>query len=317
MQKSSRFAKKLILCASVAGILGVTIKLATANEPTTHPSITAASDVDRHIHRVYSQLDMSGGEKISFDAFANAYRGYLNLRNAGKLNNNKPILTIADFSLSSTQKRLWLIDVRNKKVLMNEYVAHGQGSGSEFAADFSNTENSHQSSLGFYVTDNTYVGKHGTSLRLHGMDNGYNSAAYERAIVVHGADYVSPSFIAEQGRLGRSWGCPAVSRQAIGKVIDYIQGGTCLFIYAPQKEYLAGSSWLNKKIERLPEDHMIGDMIDPTFLAKHEIKTVRYEYAANAQDLNPESPLFLSAGEREKKARLLALNLHFVERLLP
>lgn len=306
-----------MICASVIGILGVTIKFATANEPTTHPFMTAASDIDRHTLRLYSQLDMGGGEKISFEAFDNAYRGYLNLLNAGKLNNNKPILTIADFSLSSTQKRLWLIDIRNMKVLMNEYVAHGQGSGNEFATSFSNTENSHQSSLGFYVTDDTYVGKHGTSLRLHGMDNGYNSAAYERSIVVHGADYVSPSFIAGQGRLGRSWGCPAVSRKAIGKVIEYLQGGTCLFIYAPQKEYLAGSSWLNKKIERIPEDHMIGDMIDPTLLARHANKTVRYEYADNAQDLNPAHPRSLTQRDREMTARLLALNLHFVERLLP
>jgi hypothetical protein len=311
--------KKLILCASVVACLGVTIKIATAKEPTTNPSISAVSinDIEGYISQVYSQIDFKGSEKISFDAFAHAYRGYLNLRNSGKLNSSKPVLTVADFTLSSTQKRLWLIDLQNKTVLMNEYVAHGQGSGDEFAKAFSNTENSHQSSIGFYVTDDTYVGKHGTSLRLHGMDNGYNSAAYERAIVVHGADYVSPSFIAGQKRLGRSWGCPAVSQQAIGKVINYIKGGTCLFIYYPQKQYLASSSWINKKIERLPEDYMIRDMIDPSTVAMNSSKEVRYVYADNAQDLNPASPFYVSPEDRVKREMLLAMNLDFIEKVLP
>ncbi|HRO43390.1 MAG TPA: murein L,D-transpeptidase catalytic domain family protein [Flavipsychrobacter sp.] len=307
--------KKMILCVSVGTFLGLTIKIATAKEPTTNPSIAVnnMNDINSYISEVYSQIDFKGSEKISFDAFATAYRGYLNLRNAGKLNANKQILSVADFTLSSTKHRLWIIDLARKEVLMNDYVAHGQGSGDEFAKAFSNTENSHQSSIGFYVTDDTYVGKHGTSLRLHGMDNGYNSAAYQRAIVVHGADYVSPSFIAGQGRLGRSWGCPAVSRQSIGKVIDYIKGGTCLFIYVPQKQYLAGSSWLNKKIERLPEDYMIKDM----FLPSTSKSEVRYVYADNAQDLNPASPFYITPEERAKRETLLAMNLDFIEKVLP
>jgi len=254
--------KRLILCASVASLLGITIKIATANEPTTRPSTTATTpifNINDHVSRLYGEIDFGEGEKISFAAFEAAYRGYINLRNSGKLDSTRSVLTVADMSLSSTRKRLWLIDLQNRKVLMNEYVAHGQGSGGEFATVFSNTENSHQSSIGFYVTDDTYVGKHGTSLRLRGMDAGYNSAAYDRAIVVHGADYVSSSFIASQGRLGRSWGCPAVSRQAIGKLIDYIKGGTCLFMYYPQKQYLAGSPWINQKVDRIPAEFQLND----------------------------------------------------------
>jgi len=311
--------KKLIVCVSVVALVGLTIKIATAKEPTTNASIavTNVNDVHSYISNVYSNLNFEGKEKISFDAFAAAYRGYLNLRNAGKLNGSKQILTVADFTLSSTKQRLWIIDLASKKVLLNDYVAHGQGSGDEFANAFSNTENSHQSSIGFYVTDDTYVGKHGTSLRLHGMDNGFNSAAYERAIVVHGADYVSPSFIAGQRRLGRSWGCPAVSQQSIGKVIDYIKGGTCLFVYFPQKNYLASSSWLNKKIDRLPEDFMIGDMMHSGLLAMNNPKEVQYVYSANAQDLNPASPSFISPEERAQRDLLLAMNLNFIEKVLP
>jgi len=311
--------KKLILCMSVAGLLGVTLKIATAKEPTTNPVVAtpAVSDIDGYISNVYGQIDFKGKEKLSFDAFSAAYRGYLNLRNAGKLSSNRQMLTVADFTMSSAKQRLWIIDLASKKVVLNDYVAHGQGSGDEFARAFSNTENSHQSSIGFYVTGDTYIGSHGNSLRLYGMDNGYNSAAYDRAVVVHGADYVSPSFIAGQKRLGRSWGCPAVSQQSISKVINYIQGGTCLFIYYPQKQYMASSAWLNKKIDHLPEDFMIRDMIDPSTVAMNSNKDAKFVYADNAQDLNPASPQFVSPEVRAQKQTLLAMNLNFVRKVMP
>jgi len=257
--------KKLILCLSVLSTVGVSLKLAIANEPTSTKTATSANaattlDAPSFIKKTYEAIDFGKGEKISFEAFEKGLLGFLNLRNSGKLNTEKNILTIADFSLSSTKPRLWVIDLKDKKVLLNDYVAHGQGSGLEYATAFSNTNNSHQSSLGFYVTAGTYVGKHGNSLRLNGMDAGFNSAALERAVVVHGADYVSKDFIAGQKRLGRSWGCPAVSNQVIGKVINWIKDGTCLFIYAPQKAYLASSQWLNKKLDRLPSDLMPSDL---------------------------------------------------------
>src|SRR5690606_7045458 len=143
---------------------------------------------------------------------------------------------------------------------------------------------------GFYVTGDTYVGKHGNSLRLYGMDKGYNSAAYQRAIVVHGADYVSPAFVAGQNRLGRSWGCPAVSNQIIGKVIDYIKGGTALFIYAPQKNYLTSSSWLKKSDQLIQDLQWLHDENQAIASASAQMP-VKVIYEDNAQFLNPESPL--------------------------
>lgn len=206
-----------------------------------------------YIAGVYRKINFCMDGKLSFEVFEKAYRGYLNLKNAGQLNNDKEIISICDFSLSANTNRLWIIDLKHNKVLYNTYVAHGQGSGEEFATAFSNTENSHQSSIGFYVTDETYMGEHGLSLRLKGLDNKYNSAAFDRGIVVHGADYVSTSFIAGNQRLGRSWGCPAVATELAPAIINTIKDGSCLFIYYPDKKYLASSFWLNKKFNQQNE----------------------------------------------------------------
>lgn len=198
---------------------------------------------------VYSKLDFTGMEKLDSNVFAKAYIGYMNLKAENKLNSEKQLLTVCDYSLSSTKNRMWIIDLAENKVLLNTYVAHGQGTGEEFATAFSNKDGSHQSSMGFYVTGETYMGGHGNSLYLHGMDEGYNSAAYNRSIVMHGAAYVSKDFIAGTGRLGRSWGCPAVQSDLCDEIIDYTKGGTCLFIYYPEAKYMADSYWLNKKGE--------------------------------------------------------------------
>lgn len=202
------------------------------------------------VEQLFNKIDFTGAEPLNYDVFARAYTGYTNLLSEGKLNTDKSILTVCDYSLSSNKKRMWVIDIANNKLLLNTYVAHGQGTGEEYAKAFSNKEGSHQSSMGFYVTGNTYTGSHGNSLYLHGMDDGYNSAAYERAIVMHGAGYVSEDFIAGTGRLGRSWGCPAVSSELCDKIIDCTKDGTCLFIYYPEEHYLAGSYWLNKHIQK-------------------------------------------------------------------
>lgn len=194
----------------------------------------------------YNQLDFGKANRLAYDVFAKAYTGYLNLKAAGKLDNEKEVLTVCDYSLSANTNRMWIIDLGTNRVLMNTYVAHGQGSGEEFAKQFSNKEGSHQSSMGFYVTGDTYTGSHGNSLYLHGMDQGYNHSAYERSIVLHGAGYVSKDFIAGTGRLGRSWGCPAVSTENCDKIIDYIKGGTCLYIYYPDTKYLSQSQWLKQ-----------------------------------------------------------------------
>lgn len=243
--------KKLILCAAVYLTTALPFEAVTATETVR----VLANDVNEHIANVYQSINFGTGQKLDYEVFEKAYKGYINLYNAGRLSNEKKILTICDLSKSSNTYRLWVIDLRAKQVLINDYVAHGQGSGEEFATAFSNRENSHQTSLGFYVTGDTYIGQHGTSLRLEGVDNGFNNAAYDRAIVVHGADYVSESFVRSEQRLGRSWGCPAVSNKIAGKVINTIKEGTCLFIYAPSKKYQQTAYWLNKKVDHLPSDN--------------------------------------------------------------
>jgi len=146
---------------------------------------------------------------------------------------NDSLLTIIDFSKPSSEKRLFLIDFKNQRLLVNSLVAHGQNSGSLFAKTFSNRPKSHMSSLGLYITDHTYSGKHGYSLRLRGIDKGLNDKAYERAIVIHGANYVSEKYIKQVGRIGRSFGCPALPSQMNKEIIDLIKDGSCLYIYHP------------------------------------------------------------------------------------
>jgi hypothetical protein len=169
--------------------------------------------------------------------FQKAITGYYNLKNSGKLSSSKSILTIADMSQPSISKRLWVIDLDKKEVILNTWVAHGKNTGDDKATHFSNVSSSNQSSLGFYVTAEVYNGKHGRSLKLDGMDAGYNSNARERAIVVHGAPYVSQGTINALGRLGRSQGCPAVAPEFADKVISAIEGKTVLFINGTDQNY--------------------------------------------------------------------------------
>jgi hypothetical protein len=272
--------KKSLLCLSIltwCALIHLTAA-AIGNEnsnATTAAANTKAtsSDVDDYICDVYAQIDFHKGEKLSPEVFNKAMRGYLNLQAAGKLNSNKQILSIADFTKSSTQNRLWIIDLKAKKVVYNTYVAHGQGSGEDFATSFSNMDGTHASSLGFYVTSDTYIGQHGNSLRLDGMDNGFNDAALDRGIVMHAADYVSKSNIEGQGRLGRSWGCPAVAPELAQPIINTIKGGTCLFIYYPQPKYLKTAYWVNKKVESLPVQRKL--MLAEPGLEHEQIALVR------------------------------------------
>lgn len=176
------------------------------------------------------------------EAIRYAYRGHQKLIKQGKIS-NPDILTVCDFSQASDKKRFYIIDVRNFKVLLNTYVAHGKNSGLDYATKFSNRTSSHQSSLGFYVTNNTYFGKHGLSLKLSGQDKGYNDKAAARAIVVHGATYIGDEWLGS-AYMGRSFGCPAVPKKYASKVINLIKNGTCLFVYYPSKSYLHGSRLL-------------------------------------------------------------------------
>ncbi|MDL2297416.1 murein L,D-transpeptidase catalytic domain family protein [Bacteroidales bacterium OttesenSCG-928-B11] len=158
---------------------------------------------------------------------------------------NKDVLTIIDFSKPSTEERLFVLDVLNHKVLFASHVAHGRNSGWNYATSFSNKSGSHKSSLGFYLTGETYTGRNGYSLVLHGLEKGFNDNAYERAVVIHGADYCDPALISEDGRLGRSFGCPALPRAVNDAIINTIKDGSLLFIYANEQNYIGKSKILN------------------------------------------------------------------------
>jgi hypothetical protein len=190
--------------------------------------------LSNYINDIYNRAGLEN-TGLSEKVFKKAITGFLNLKK--DLNQNKQILTVVDFAKASTEKRMWIIDLENQKLLLNTYVAHGQGSGFDMANQFSNQEESHQSSLGFYITNETYVGKHGLSLKLDGQDLGINDKARNRAIVVHGATYVSEQFIKQTGRLGRSFGCPAVPEELNNTIIELIKGKTCLFINGKGEYY--------------------------------------------------------------------------------
>lgn len=156
-----------------------------------------------------------------------------------------PSLTLIDYSRPSTEPRLWVFDLHTGQLRFRELVAHGQGSGENLATHFSDDSNSHQSSLGLFITGETYVGNNGYSLRLDGMEPGFNSKARERAIVMHGAPYVDPTVAATQGRLGRSWGCPALREAVARDVINFVRGGGVVFSYYPDDRWLETSRFLH------------------------------------------------------------------------
>ena len=191
---------------------------------------------------LYNELNLSSCG-LSEKAFEYAYKGYQYLIKRGKLNNR--ILSICDLSQSSGKKRFYILDLAANKVLMTTYVAHGRGSGTEFASRFSNNTRSHQSSLGFYITSSTYYGHHGLSLKLQGLETGFNSLATKRNIVVHGAPYIDDEHLKTNKFMGRSLGCPAVPQNESAEIIDLIKNGSCLFIYYPAKKYLQKSKILN------------------------------------------------------------------------
>ena len=224
-------------------------KSASGNKIVLHPEVaTATPSVDSvsfsaGSRSVYDslQLRLSGLSKSAYDY---AKKGLDKLIAQGKLRNSS-IISIVDFSLPSSEKRLFVIDLKNYKVLHNTWVAHGRNSGREMAQSFSNQESSFKSSPGFYVTGDTYRGSHGYSLKLQGMERGINDKAYERAIVMHGAEYVNPALVATQGFIGRSLGCPAVPVKMATPIINTIKNGSCLFIYNPSDSYMQRSQFLS------------------------------------------------------------------------
>lgn len=181
---------------------------------------------------------------LSRQAFEYAYQGYNALVQKKKIRPGGN-LAICDFSQSSKKKRMYIVDMSAKEVVMNTYVAHGKKSGGEFATKFSNKPGSHQSSLGFYITNNTYYGEHGLSLRMTGVEKGINDKALPRNIVIHGASYIEESRLKQLGNMGRSFGCPAVPSKQSKQIINLLSNGHCLFIYHPSKKYLSESKLLN------------------------------------------------------------------------
>ncbi|OGX86278.1 hypothetical protein BEN47_01615 [Hymenobacter lapidarius] len=222
---------------SMAGNVGNEIRM-----PKVSISPTAMFDL-----KLRSSYEALGAEQqgLKFETFAKAMTGYLNLREAGQLTEDKQLLTVVDFDLPSTEKRLWVFDLATNQTKFHTLVAHGHNSGENEATNFSNTDESNMSSLGFYATSKEYQGKHGRSLRLEGLDEGFNTNAAARSVVMHGADYVSEAFIKQNGRLGRSLGCPALPMDLKDEIIEAVNGGTCLFINKSNAGY--DSKYLNQK----------------------------------------------------------------------
>jgi hypothetical protein len=191
---------------------------------------------------LYDSLQLDKKE-LSFEALKYAYQGYQNLLNRGLVKKTN-VLTVIDFSKSSHKKRMFIIDLDRYRLLVNTYVAHGKNTGLEYAKSFSNKMESLQSSLGFYITKGTYFGNHGLSLKLEGKERGINDKAEDRAVVIHGANYIGDHRLGFS-YMGRSFGCPAVPQAEANKVINLIKNGTCLFIYHPSENYLNGSKLLN------------------------------------------------------------------------
>lgn len=205
--------------------------------------------IDKKFGYIELYNDFGLNETIQFKAFEQAMQGLekINVKNTN-------IITIIDFTLPSTDKRMVVLDLIKKQVLFHTIVSHGRNSGEKYATSFSNKHGSYQSSLGFYLTEKTYFGGNGYSLVLKGLEKNINCQAKPRAVVIHGADYCSEEVIKSTGRLGRSYGCPALPREINDEVINTIKNGTLLYIYADNKEYLSSSKFIKQKDSYLAEN---------------------------------------------------------------
>ncbi|HSI70031.1 MAG TPA: murein L,D-transpeptidase catalytic domain family protein [Gillisia sp.] len=210
--------------------------------PESLPEISTELSIEEEIDQLYNIFSLNNVTVPNQESFKNGMMGYYKLLDQGLVKNE--ILTIIDFSLSSTKKRMWVLDMSNHKVLINSVVSHGKNTGNEFATKFSNTVNSLQSSLGFYVTAETYMGGNGYSLFIDGMEEKYNSKARERYVVIHGAEYANEDVAKRTGRLGRSYGCPAVPTALTNEFIDTIKGQSVLYIHSADEDYLQNSEMI-------------------------------------------------------------------------
>ncbi|HWK56293.1 MAG TPA: murein L,D-transpeptidase catalytic domain family protein [Parapedobacter sp.] len=233
--------KKLFLGAMVALLAALAfqpLRVEKMEPAKSRDSMISVQPRMSETQRLYDRLNLQA--ILKYEVFEQAMVGYSTIPAK-----NKDLLTVIDFTLPSTEKRMYVLDMKHKELLFHTIVSHGRNSGGNYATKFSNTHGSLQSSLGFYLTDVTYQGANGYSLRLVGQEPGINDQAMARAIVIHGADYCSEDVIRTTGRLGRSYGCPALPRALNKPIIDAIKGESLLFIYGDSDDYLANSAILN------------------------------------------------------------------------
>lgn len=240
----------LIACLTIASVAFATNSVPTKDDNSSSATTAAATAVhsanavtENSNQELYNDLHLEENG-LDLHVFEVALKGFTKLSGAGKIN-NRDTITIIDFSQPSNQKRLYVIDLNKKQILFQSLVSHGRGTGELWAKSFSNRPSSYKSSPGFYVTEETYNGHNGYSLRLNGLEKNINDNAYSRAIVIHGAQYANESTINALGFLGRSEGCPALPYSMHKPVINTIKNGTCLFIYTPDESYLSRSELLS------------------------------------------------------------------------
>nr|WP_274722607.1 murein L,D-transpeptidase catalytic domain family protein [Cetobacterium somerae] len=225
------------MLALILGSISTTSFGFTLKNPTKTELKLSKAVLEDNEKRLYEEIGLNG--KLNYDVFKTALNGYNKIDGR-----KKELLTIIDYSKPSTEKRFFVIDMDKKELLVYSHVSHGKNSGGNIATSFSNKVSSYKSSLGFFLTENTYMGGNGYSLVLNGLEKGINDKAKDRYIVIHGADYANPKIAKSQGRLGRSLGCPALPKDISKKAIDMIKNGSVLFVYGNDTNYLERSNYV-------------------------------------------------------------------------
>lgn len=229
--------KKYLMLALILGSISTTSFGFTLKNPTKTELKSSKTVLEDNEKRLYEEIGLNG--KLNYDVFKTALNGYNKIDGR-----KKELLTIIDYSKPSTEKRFFVIDMDKKELLVYSHVSHGKNSGGNIATSFSNKVSSNKSSLGFFLTENTYMGGNGYSLVLNGLEKGINDKAKDRYIVIHGADYANPKIAKSQGRLGRSLGCPALPKDISKQAIDMIKNGSVLFVYGNDTNYLERSNYV-------------------------------------------------------------------------
>jgi hypothetical protein len=229
--------KKIIFILSLAGLLGAIWPFSWLISHPNSEKIGTKAWIDKQTQIIESETD-----NLDPNVLRLSLKAYVKARQRGL--DSKQLLTIIDYSKPSSERRLWVFDLKHGRELFNTWVSHGKNSGGSVASSFSNSPGSLKSSLGVFVTDEPYMGGHGLSLRIKGLEHGINDNAYSRDIVFHGARYVNSQTASQYGQVGRSWGCPAVSQDTIKSLIDTIKENTVIFAYYPDKHWLNSSEFL-------------------------------------------------------------------------